>query len=112
MLTKCYDIAMGTEIQQSELRNDNATIMRRVTAGESFTVTVNGRPVADVVPHQRDTGRRRFVPATEFAAMAETSPLSREQADAWLRDVREGRDEEPPDPWTRHAQKRQQREDR
>lgn len=97
---------MGTEIQQSELRNDNAAIMRRVAAGESFTVTVNGRPVADVVPHQRDTGRRRFVAAAEVAAMAETSPLSAQQADAWLRDIREGRDEEPEDPWTRHAQER------
>jgi prevent-host-death family protein len=97
---------MSTEIQQSELRNDNAAIMRRVAAGEAFTVTVNGRPVADVMPHQRDTGRRRFVPATEVAAMAETSPLSKQQADAWLRDIREGRDEEPEDPWTRQVQKR------
>ncbi len=103
---------MGTEIRQSELRNDNAAIMRRVAAGESFTVTVNGRPVADVVPHQRDTGRRRFVPAAEVAAMAETSPLTARQAEGWLRDVREGRDEEPPDPWTRHAQQRRTGGDR
>jgi prevent-host-death family protein len=26
--------------------------MRRVEAGESFTVTRNGKPVADLVPHQ------------------------------------------------------------
>lgn len=102
---------MSTEIQQSELRNENAAIMRRVAAGESFTVTVNGRPVADVVPHQRDTGRRRFVPAAEVADMADTSPLSEQQAATWLRDIREGRDEEPEDPWTRQARKREQRED-
>lgn len=82
--------------------------MRRVANGESFTVTVNGRPVADVMPHQRDSGRRRFVPAIEVAAMAETSPLSTEQGDTWLRDIREGRDAEPEDPWTRQAQQRQQ----
>src|SRR5699024_11576182 len=103
---------MSTEIRQSELRNDNAAIMRRVADGESFTVTVNGRPVADVVPHRRDTGRRRFVPADEFAAMTETSPSGKEGAQQWLRDVREGSSEEPEDPWTRQAQKRQQSSDR
>jgi prevent-host-death family protein len=45
-----YDSFMDT-ISQRELRNDNAQIMRRVEAGESFVVTRNGRPVADVVPH-------------------------------------------------------------
>lgn len=95
---------MSTEIQQSELRNNNAAIMRRVSGGESFTVTVNGRPVADVVPHRRDHGRRRFVQAADVAAMAETSPLSKHQADAWLHDIRDGREEEPEDPWTRQAQ--------
>jgi prevent-host-death family protein len=38
-------------IGQRELRNDNAEIMRRVAAGETFTVTRNGTPVADIVPH-------------------------------------------------------------
>ncbi len=45
---------MDQEIGQRELRNDNAEIMRRVEAGERFTVTRHGRPVADLVPHQRD----------------------------------------------------------
>lgn len=39
---------MNQIIGQRELRNDNADIMRRVEAGESFTVTRNGRPVADL----------------------------------------------------------------
>ncbi|MBA2322572.1 MAG: type II toxin-antitoxin system prevent-host-death family antitoxin [Pseudonocardiales bacterium] len=38
-------------IAQRDLRNDNAEIMRRVEAGESFVITRNGRPVADLVPH-------------------------------------------------------------
>ena len=58
---------MSVVIQQSGLRNDNAAVMRRVAEGESFVVTVNGRPVADVVPHRRDTGRHRFVPVAEVA---------------------------------------------
>lgn len=43
--------------------------MRRVEAGESFTVTRNGVPVADLTPHHASVvGRRRFVPVGEIAA--------------------------------------------
>jgi prevent-host-death family protein len=89
-------------IKQSELRNNNAEIMRRVAAGESFTVTVHGQPVADLVPHQRPGHRRRrLVPAAEFdAAFAALTPLDVEQ---WKRDLREAEDlfgsDLPSDPW-------------
>lgn len=45
-------------------------IMRRVEQGESFTVTRNGTPVADLVPHDA-VGRSRgprFVPVDVVAA--------------------------------------------
>ncbi len=45
-VAECYEMligAMSVEIRQSVLRNDNAAVMRRVAAGESFVVTVNGR---------------------------------------------------------------------
>lgn len=41
---------MAETISQRQLRNDNAAIMRRVAAGESFIVTSNGIPVAQVTP--------------------------------------------------------------
>lgn len=50
---------MGYTIGQRELRNDNAEIMRRVAAGESFVVTRNGKPVADLVPHRAPEEPRR-----------------------------------------------------
>lgn len=96
---------MATEIRQSELRNDNAVIMRRVAEGESFVVTVNGRPVADVVPHQRDTGRRRFVPTTAALAALTETPISKQAAERWWRDIRDGGDQ-PEDPWERQAGRR------
>src|ERR1700754_1735756 len=43
---------MTEVIGQRELRNDNAEIIRRVEAGQSFVVTRRGVPVADLVPHQ------------------------------------------------------------
>ena len=37
-------------ISQRELRNDNAEVIREVEAGESFTVTRRGVPVARLSP--------------------------------------------------------------
>ncbi|MDN5932165.1 MAG: type II toxin-antitoxin system prevent-host-death family antitoxin [Pseudonocardia sp.] len=50
---------MSETIAQRQLRNDSGEIMRRVEAGESFVVTRNGRPVADLTPHAA-TGKRRL----------------------------------------------------
>ena len=53
---------MGAVVSQRELRNDSGAIMRRVEQGESFVVTRNGVPIADLIPHRPDPGpRRRFV---------------------------------------------------
>jgi prevent-host-death family protein len=61
---------METTISQRELRNDSGAIMRRVEQGERFTVTRNGVPVADLLPHDLAAAdrRRRFVPVAEVAA--------------------------------------------
>lgn len=52
-------------ISQRELRNDSGEVMRRVVAGESFTVTRRGVAVADLVPHRVPTpdGPSRFASA-------------------------------------------------
>lgn len=80
---------MSESIRQSELRNNNAEIMRRVAEGESFTVTVHGRAVADLVPHQRERpARHRFVRAAVFdrlVAADEPGP----DPEAWERDMAE-----------------------
>ncbi len=47
-------------IPQRELRNQIARVLRQVEAGERVRVTVDGRPVADLVPI--GGGRQTFVP--------------------------------------------------
>jgi len=37
-------------IPQKELRNNVAEVLRRAEAGEEFTITVSGRPVAELGP--------------------------------------------------------------
>ncbi len=41
------------EIGVRDLRNHTAEVVERVQRGESLTLTVNRRPVADIVPHAR-----------------------------------------------------------
>lgn len=51
------------DIPARELRNDVSRVLRRVEAGERLRVTVNGRPVAELVPLER---RPRFMSWDEF----------------------------------------------
>ncbi len=48
--TPCYTRPVATTISQRELRNDSGSIMKRVENGESFVVTSNGRPIAELRP--------------------------------------------------------------
>ena len=57
---------MSKVIPQRELRNQNAAVIAAVAAGESFVVTRNGTPVAELRPVT--AGRRQFVPKAEVMA--------------------------------------------
>jgi prevent-host-death family protein len=59
-------------IAQRELRNDNAKVIEAVAAGESFVVTRNGVPVAELRPFQQT--RRTYVPSAELADLTATGP--------------------------------------
>jgi prevent-host-death family protein len=76
---------MAQTISQRELRNDNAEIMRRVEAGESFTVTRNGKPIADLVPHGAPPKRRKTLSDMQ-EEFAQLPPIDIEQ---WYRDREE-----------------------
>jgi prevent-host-death family protein len=42
---------MSREVSVRELRNRTASVVSAVEAGEVISLTVNRRPVADIVPH-------------------------------------------------------------
>jgi prevent-host-death family protein len=52
-----------SEIPQKKLRNEVGEILRRAEAGEEFTITVSGRPVARLGPL---ADGRRWVPAARL----------------------------------------------
>jgi prevent-host-death family protein len=65
-------------VASRDLRNGTGALLKRVAAGEEIVITVNGRPVAQLVPVR--TERRRWMSRDDLAAR-----LVRHQADAGLR---------------------------
>lgn len=68
-----------TLVASRDLRNNTGGLLRRAQAGEEIVITVNGRPVAQLVP--LPVARRRWIPRDELVRRLETA-----QADPGLRD--------------------------
>ncbi len=64
------------DVASRQLRNNTRALLGRVEAGESITITVDGRPVAVLSPV---SGRRRWMPREEFVRT-----VVRHQADPGL----------------------------
>jgi prevent-host-death family protein len=58
-------------IAQRDLRNENAKVIDAVTAGETFVVTRNGEPVAELRPIR--PGRRTYITRDEVAGLADAA---------------------------------------
>ncbi len=70
------------DVASRELRNNTRELLERVEAGETITITVQGRPVAVLQPIGR---QRRWLPRDEFVRR-----IVEHQADADLaRQLRE-----------------------
>ncbi len=66
-------------ISQRELRNHVSRVLRQVEAGERMRITVDGRPVADLVPIGGGL-QRTFVPIDEVLRLRARSPLDQKFA--------------------------------
>jgi len=58
------------EISQREFRNESGKIMREIDGGQSFIVTRNGVPVAELTPLHR----RRFLETEKALAIFRHAP--------------------------------------
>lgn len=63
----CYSAFVTKTIAQRALRNDNAKVIEAVAAGQTFVVTRNGVPVAELRPIAPP--RRRFVAKADLVAL-------------------------------------------
>jgi prevent-host-death family protein len=88
-----------TDIPLRELRNHTSEVLRRVEDGESMTVTVSGRPVAQLVPLPR---RRRFISWSQFQALHADNAADRQLLDE-LHEIDPPQEEQ--DPWERYERR-------
>jgi prevent-host-death family protein len=68
------------DVSVRELRNHTSRVIGAVEAGERVVLTVHGRPVADIVPHQQRSERR---PSRQL--LSELAELSQLAADLDVR---------------------------
>jgi prevent-host-death family protein len=68
------DDQRSPEVSVRELRNRTADVVRRIEAGEKLALTVNRRPVADIVPHDQ---RPQWAPSSAVRAIAAEAPADR-----------------------------------
>jgi antitoxin (DNA-binding transcriptional repressor) of toxin-antitoxin stability system len=79
---------MARSVSIRELRNSTSAVVSELEAGERLTLTVNRRPVADILPHAEN--RNPWVPASELRRIVSETP-----ADAdLLKDLAEVREAE------------------
>jgi prevent-host-death family protein len=80
-------------IAQRELRNQSGEILRQAEAGQLFTITVDGRPVAVLGPY----GKRQWVPRAEALQILRAQPPD----PAFFKDIEEmgGTLDALEDPW-------------
>jgi antitoxin (DNA-binding transcriptional repressor) of toxin-antitoxin stability system len=67
-----YGHPMPREISCDELHDRTDEVLAAVRAGERLALTVDGEPIADIVPHPAH--RSSWVPATELGRIRREAP--------------------------------------
>jgi antitoxin (DNA-binding transcriptional repressor) of toxin-antitoxin stability system len=76
---------MARNVSIRELRNSTSAVVSELEAGERLTLTVNRRPVADILPHAEQ--REPWLPAAELRRIVREAPADSALLDD-LADVR------------------------
>ena len=76
---------MAKQVSIRELRNSTPSVIADLESGERLTLTVNRRPVADIVPHTQE--RDPWVPSGELRRIVRAAPADPDLLDD-LADVR------------------------
>jgi antitoxin (DNA-binding transcriptional repressor) of toxin-antitoxin stability system len=63
---------MARNVSIRELRNSTSGVIAELEAGERLTLTVNRRPVADILPHTQE--RDPWVPSSELRRIVSETP--------------------------------------
>lgn len=80
-----------TDLPQRELRNDISRVLRSAESGAVYTVTVDGRPVAELGPHRP----RQWIRSTEVTTLLATPTDPALLDDVIVQDLDPGLDRDP-----------------
>ncbi|TVR25802.1 MAG: type II toxin-antitoxin system prevent-host-death family antitoxin [Nitriliruptor sp.] len=79
------------DLPQRELRNDISRVLRAAEAGAVYTVTVDGRPVAELGPHRP----RQWIRSDDVVSLLATPTDPALLDDVIARDLDAGLDRDP-----------------
>jgi len=81
---------MPTEIGSFEAKTHLAEILRKVESGEEFTITLRGRPIADIVPTRSRRSHAEIAQAAEsLRNFPRIKGISGDEVLEWIREGRE-----------------------
>jgi prevent-host-death family protein len=72
--SECNTVVAMNDVSSRELRNQTASVLRRVEAGERLRITVNHRPVAELVP----LGPRYWITGPALERILREAPADRD----------------------------------
>lgn len=77
------------KIESYEVRTRLPEILRRVRAGESFTITLRGKPVADLVPSRAASRQKTAAAIENILRIRETvAPISDDRLEEYRKEGR------------------------
>jgi prevent-host-death family protein len=90
---------MATHVPQRDLRNNPGAVLARVEHGEELTITVRGRPVADLIP-TREQSNGPGMSWKRFAAGLHGLLAEDDRFEADVREALAGDAEDPFERWS------------
>ena len=78
-----------TEIGAFDAKTRLSEILRKVERGERFTITVRGRPVADLVPSEEQCNQRATQAVEALLKMPKIKGVPDKTVRAWVEEGRE-----------------------
>jgi prevent-host-death family protein len=75
---------MTTEIGAFEAKTHLSRLLREVERGRRYTITLRGRPVADLVPSERAVGADRKAAVHRMRSMPKVAGVTDADVAAWI----------------------------
>ncbi len=76
-----------TDVTLADAKAQLSDLVERATRGEDVRITRRGKPVARIVPVERE---RKPIDFAALKALTDSMPVQAESAGDWLRKVRDG----------------------